>query len=152
MILQIPNYKSVEIKNIVLDYNGTIAKDGVVKKNVKNYIEKLSEYNIYVLTADTHGSAKKNLQNLNINLTILKSNNHAKEKAEFVKNLKNVIAIGNGSNDALMLKEADIGICVIEDEGASVKSIITADIVTKSIEDAFEMIINPKRLIATLRE
>jgi len=63
-----------------------------------------------------------------------------------------VFAVGNGSNDSLMLKAADLGVCVIEDEGASVKSVINADIVCRSIEEAFELLIKPKRIIATLRE
>jgi soluble P-type ATPase len=152
MKLNIQNVGEIEIKNIVLDYNGTIAKDGNVKNSVFKYIQKLSNFDIYVITADTHGSAAKNLKNTNIKLRILNSNNHTKEKEEFVKVLGNVFAIGNGSNDSLMLKASTLGICVIEDEGASVKSVINADIVCKSIEDAFELLLNPKRIIATLRE
>jgi P-type E1-E2 ATPase len=152
MKLNIQNIGEIEIKNIVLDYNGTIAKDGNVKNSVFKYIQKLSNFDIYVITADTHGSAAKNLSDSTVKLKILTSDNHTKEKAEFVKSLKNVFAIGNGSNDSMMLKAATLGICVIEDEGASVKSIINADIVCKSIEDAFELLLNPKRIIATLRE
>jgi len=153
MKLIIPNIGEIEIKNIVLDYNGTIAKDGRVKNSVKKYLNELSnEFDIYVITADTHGSAAKNLKDTNVKLKILTTSNHTKEKEEFVKNLEGVFAVGNGSNDSLMLKIADIGVCVIEDEGASVKSIINADIVCKNIEDAFELVINPKRIIATLRQ
>ena len=152
MKLNIQNVGEIEIKNIVLDYNGTIAKDGNVKNSVFKYIQKLSNFDIYVITADTHGSAAKNLSDSTVKLKILTSDNHTKEKAEFVKSLKNVFAIGNGSNDSMMLKAATLGICVIEDEGASVKSVINADIVCKSIEDAFELLLNPKRIIATLRE
>ncbi len=153
MKLNIPNVGEIEIKNIVLDYNGTIAKDGKVKESIKKYINALSgEFDIYVITADTHGSAAKNLSDTSVKLQILTSNNHTKEKEEFVKSLEDVFAVGNGSNDSLMLKEADIGVCVVEDEGASVKSIINSDIVCRSIEEAFELLIKPKRIIATLRE
>jgi len=153
MKLNIPNVGEIEIKNIVLDYNGTIAKDGKVKESVKKYINKLSgEFDIYVITADTHGSAAKNLSDTSVKLHILTSNNHTKEKEEFVKSLEGVFAVGNGSNDSLMLKAADLGVCIIEDEGASVKSIINSDIVCRSIEEAFELLIKPKRIIATLRE
>ena len=153
MKINIQNVGTIEIKNIVLDYNGTIAKDGRVKEIVKKYINELStEFNIYVITADTHGSAAKNLEGTNVRLKILTTSNHTQEKEEFVKSLGNVFAAGNGSNDSLMLKAATLGICVIEDEGASVKSVINSDIVCKSIEDAFELIIKPKRIIATLRQ
>ncbi len=153
MKLNIQNIGEVEIKNIVLDYNGTIAKDGEVKKSVKKYINELStEFNIYVITADTHGSAAVNLADTQTELKILTTSDHTKEKESFVKNLGNAFAVGNGSNDVLMLKAADIGVCVIEDEGASVKSVINSDIVCRSIEEAFELLIKPKRIIATLRE
>ena len=153
MKLTIQNIGEIEIKNIVLDYNGTIAKDGIVKENVKKYIKILSEsFDIYVITSDTHGSAAKNLDGLNVKLKILNSNNHTKEKEKFVRELKNVFAIGNGSNDSLMLRASEIGVCVMENEGASSKAVINSDIVCKSIEDVFELLLKPKRIIATLRE
>ena len=153
MKIMIQNVGEIEIKNIVLDYNGTIAKDGQVKESVKKYIKELSsKFDIYVITADTHGSAAKNLEDTGVKLKILTTSNHTKEKESFVKNLGNAFAVGNGSNDALMLKAADIGVCVIEDEGACVKSVINSDIVCRSIEEAFELLIKPKRIIATLRE
>jgi len=153
MKLQIQNIGEVLIENIVLDYNGTIAKDGTVKESVKKYLKELQGvFNIYVITSDTHGSAAKNLEGTGVRLKILKSSDHTKEKEEFVKELGYVFAVGNGSNDSLMLKAAVIGVCVIEDEGASVKSVLNADIVCKNIEAAFELLIKPKRIIATLRE
>ncbi|ACM92646.1 HAD fAmily hydrolase fragment [Nautilia profundicola AmH] len=153
MKLEIQNIGELVIKHIVLDYNGTIAKDGIVKESVKRYIKELqSEFDIYVITSDTHGSAAKNLEDTGVKLKILTTSNHTKEKEEFVKELGFVFAVGNGSNDSLMLKAAELGICVIENEGASVKSVINADIVCKTIEDAFELLIKPKRIIATLRQ
>ena len=72
MKLAIQNVGEIEIKNIVLDYNGTIAKDGIVKENVKKYISILSKtFDIYVITSDTHGSAAENLKGLNVRLKIL---------------------------------------------------------------------------------
>jgi P-type E1-E2 ATPase len=153
MKLEIQNIGIIEIKNIVLDFNGTIAKDGKIYEDIKEKIINLSKnFNIFVLTSDTNGSAAKELSDLPLKLQILKTSNHTKEKEEFVKSLKNVFAVGNGSNDFLMLKTADIGVCVINEEGASSKSIMNADIVCKSIIDAFEFLEKPKRIIATLRE
>jgi soluble P-type ATPase len=153
MKLEIQNVGTIKIKNIVLDFNGTIAKDGKIYEEIKEKIINLSsKFDIYVLTSDTNGSAAKELVNLPVKLQILKTLNHTKEKETFVKNLKNVFAVGNGSNDSLMLKVAEIGVCVINEEGASSKSILNADIVCKSINDAFELLEKPKRIIATLRE
>ena len=33
--IKINNYKKLSIKHILLDYNGTLAKDGVLKEGVK---------------------------------------------------------------------------------------------------------------------
>ncbi len=152
MKIEIPNVGIKEIKYIVLDYNGTIAKDGKVKDSVKEILKELKDFEIFVITADTHGSAKENLKECEVKLQILKTSNHTKEKEEFVKSLKNVFAVGNGSNDSLMLKVAEVGVCVIEDEGTSVKSLLNADVVCRSIEEALGLVLKPKRLIATLRE
>jgi P-type E1-E2 ATPase len=152
MKFDIQNFGNFEINNIVLDFNGTIAKDGKLKEKIPNYLKTLSKnFEIYIITSDTHGSAAAQLKDLPVKLKILTSKNHTKEKAEFVKEIKNCFAVGNGNNDSLMLKEATIGVCVIQEEGAASKSIINADIVTKSIYDAFELLLNPKRLTATLR-
>ena len=62
------------------------------------------------------------------------------------------VCIGNGRNDSLMLKEAALGICLIQAEGANVVSLLNADIACKSAKDALELLLNPKRLIATLRK
>jgi len=62
-----------------------------------------------------------------------------------------VIAVGNGNNDSLMLKTAKIGVCILQEEGASSKALLNSDIVLKDIKDFFEIINKPKRLIATLR-
>jgi soluble P-type ATPase len=50
-----------------------------------------------------------------------------------------------------MLKNAALGIVVIQKEGATVKSLENADIVCNNIIDALELLKNPLRIIATLR-
>jgi soluble P-type ATPase len=60
--------------------------------------------------------------------------------------------IGNGSNDQLILKEAGLAIAVLGDEGVSVSAMKHADVLVKSISDALDLFLKPKRLIATLKE
>jgi len=62
------------------------------------------------------------------------------------------VAIGNGANDVLMLKQSAIGICVIGKEGASSEAVQHSDIVVYDINDALDLLLNPKRIIATLRK
>lgn len=51
----------------------------------------------------------------------------------------------------MMLHEAALGLVVIQAEGAAQIAVAAADIVSKSIEDALDLLLRPKRLIATLR-
>ncbi|MGB9911871.1 MAG: HAD hydrolase family protein, partial [Candidatus Kapaibacteriota bacterium] len=80
--------------------------------------------------------------------------NQVKLKAEFVEILgpDATVSIGNGSNDAKMLKVSSLGIAVIGKEGASNKALQNADIICNSIEDALTMLLNPELIVATLRE
>ena len=73
---------------------------------------------------------------------------------DFLKTLRPevTVAIGNGSNDQLMLQESALGIAVLQGEGMSRAAMENADIIVKDISDAFDLLLNPKRLTATLRE
>ena len=62
-----------------------------------------------------------------------------------------VVAMGNGRNDQLMLKAAGVGVAVILGEGASSETLMAADVVCTSILSALDLLLNPLRLIATLR-
>ena len=77
----------------------------------------------------------------------------AEQKADFVSGLgpAGVVAIGNGANDVLMLREAALGIAVLGKEGLSVAAFQNADLVVADILDALDVLLHPKRLVATLR-
>lgn len=142
------------IKHIILDYNGTIAKDGILKKEIDTLLKRLSqEYTLHVITADTFGSVKEQIKAYDITLHILRSEDHTTEKKDYVTSLGSDIslAIGNGNNDVKMLQTAKVGIAVLGDEGCSTQALLTSDIVCKKIEDALELPLHPKRLLATLR-
>jgi len=153
-MISIPPDRTIDIKHIVCDYNGTIAKDGILLPQVGEYFQKLHErYQVHVITADTFGSVRAQLAGLPCEIKILSSSDHTAEKAAFVRTLgaENTLAIGNGSNDAKMLHEAAVGIALLGDEGCSKAAWMAADIVCKSIDEALELVLFPKRLIATLR-
>jgi hypothetical protein len=52
-------------------------------------------------------------------------------------------------NDLAMLREVALGIAVLEHEGLGAQALIASDIVTTSIEDALDLLIHPKRLLAS---
>jgi len=152
--VDIPNVQKLNLEILILDYNGTIAKDGEFKKSLIEPLKSLSnDLEIYVLTADTYGSVKEELSELDLNIFTLKSDDHTKEKGDFVEFLgrDRVVAVGNGRNDALMLNNASLGIAVLEDEGLCKQTLQSSDLLCKSIDDALSLLLYPKRLIATLR-
>jgi len=152
--LEISENKSLKLLNLVLDYNGTLAVDGKLIEGVADRLNMLAEnIAINVITADTFGKAADNLREINCGLTILKPGGQQKQKLEFITSLgsESVVAIGNGLNDKLMLEQAALGIVVIQAEGAAVKTLQDADVVSTNILDALDLLLNPMRLKATLR-
>jgi soluble P-type ATPase len=153
--INIPNYKKLALKNIVLDYNGTLAKDGKLKKSVKKLLPILSKkYALHIITADTFGSVQKEVADFDVKVKVLQSKDHTQEKAKYIKELgkSSCVAFGNGKNDSKMLKNAALGIAVIGDEGCAKETLLQSDIVCTSIKDALELFVEQKRLIATLRK
>ncbi len=153
-MINIPNYKDLEIKNIVCDYNGTIAKDGILLPQIGKLFRKLQEnFTLYVITADTFGTVKEQVAPFGCKITLLSSSNHTEEKAAFIRSLsaERTIALGNGNNDAAMLQTAELGIAILGAEGCSKETLLAADIICKSAQEALELFLHPKRLVATLR-
>ncbi|MEG1256524.1 ATPase P [Clostridium sp.] len=155
MEIKIPGREELNIENILLDYNGTIALDGIILSEVKARIIKISNlgFNIYVLTADTHGTVKNQCEGLPLEIKIFDNSSARKNKEAIVEELggSSCIAIGNGFNDGLMFEKSALGIIVLGNEGCSAKSLMKAEIVCKSIEDALDLILKKDRLVATLR-
>lgn len=152
--IEIPGSSIITARYLVLDYNGTLAKDGTILKGVADRLNLLSKVlSVYIVTADTFGTIKSNINSINCKCVIISEEAQDKQKYEFIKQLKSsqVVAIGNGLNDALMLKESALGIALIQDEGASVKTVCNADIVCTDIIVALDLLLNPKRIRATLR-
>jgi P-type E1-E2 ATPase len=153
--IDIPGWGNIEIENLVLDLNGTIATDGKIPLEVKERINNLSDkVKIYILTVDTQGTASEESSDMSLELLKVSEEGSTEGKLRVVESLdpSRTVAIGNGSNDHLMLKEAALGIAVLGDEGISASAMKNADVVVKNISDALDLFLKPKRLIATLRE
>jgi soluble P-type ATPase len=152
--INIPGWGDMEIENIVLDLNGTIATDGKIPLEVKGKINSLCEIvKVYILTADTQGTASKEISDMEAELLKVLEKDSAEVKLRVMESLDptRTVAIGNGNNDHLILKEATLGIAVLGDEGMSALAVKHVDIIVKNISDALDLFLKPKRLIATLR-
>ena len=152
--IEIPGNKTLKIVHLVLDYNGTIAFDGALIDGVKESLDELSQMlTVHVITADTFGSVKKALEDIDCNLALIPLDRQDVAKQEYVKNLEceKTVSMGNGVNDRLMLKSSALGVAVIQEEGAAFKTLASADIVCTDIKSALSLLNNPLRLVATLR-
>ncbi len=153
--MQIPGFGELNISDIVCDYNGTIAKDGILLPEAAEAIKALTEgYRVHIVTADTFGSVAAQVEGLEVSLKILTSSDHTAEKRAYLEEIGagRCAAIGNGNNDLQMLRAAAISIAVMAEEGCSVKTLMGADIVCRSGAEALALFALPKRLIATLRK
>ncbi len=152
--LEIPSYGRLDLRYMVLDLNGTLAVDGVLLPGVADRVERLKDtLEIYLVTSDTHGTGSRMAEELGIRFQRLEREHGSEQKEKFVRDLgaRETVAIGNGRNDVGMLRSAALGIVVVGGEGAASSALLAADIVTKSAADALDLLLFPKRLVASLR-
>ncbi len=152
--IAIPNGPQLNLEHLVLDLNGTLAVDGVLIPGVARRIVSLSgQLDIFLLTANTHGGGERIAEELGIQFTQLEPGPGGDQKKGFVQDLgrDQVITVGNGANDATMLKTAGLGIAVNGAEGTAPSAIVSADIYVPNICDALDLLLFPDRLRATLR-
>lgn len=149
--IDIPNRGTIELQHAVFDINGTLAVDGVPFPGVVDRLKALeAQLSIHALTAGTHGNLRTLEKAFGFPLQIIGT---GEEKANYVQKLgpSSVIAIGNGANDAAMLRLAAIGVAVIAAEGVAISALQAADVLVAGPLEAIELMLNPKRLVATLR-
>jgi len=143
------------LNHLVMDVNGTLALDGTLLDGVARRVTILRDrLGVHLLTADTHGGQSAIDEKLNLQAVRIQSGNEAAQKADYVRKLgpENVVAIGQGANDALMLKESALGICVISVEGLSSESLLASDLLMPDVLSALDLFEKPLRLIASLRK
>ncbi len=153
--IEIPGYDTLEFAYLVMDYNGTLAIDGHLISGVAERLKQLAkQLEIHVITADTFGLAADNLRDLPVKLKIISASEQGRQKSQYIQKLgeEQTVAIGNGRNDRFMLMEARLGIATLQKEGASTEATQAANVVVNSILDALDLLLNPLRLKATLRD
>ena len=152
----IPHYGKITIKNIIFDINGTIQFKGQIADDlVKKFQELKKSYKVYLVSADTRGNLKELAEKLEVSYIKINpiENSEAEEKnRELIKLGKDVtVAVGNGNNDALMLKNSILGITVLGSEGATIKSILNSDVIVPDPISAINFLLDEKVILGTLR-
>ena len=150
----VPGSATLGLEHLVLDFNGTLACDGVLIEGVAERVARLAEVlRIHVLTGDTFGTAAAALAGLPCVVRVLQSAAQGDAKRDYVATLgaERVACIGNGRNDRLMMEEAALAIAVLQSEGAFSATLAAADVVAPHVRDALDLLLRPQRLTATLR-
>jgi len=152
--LNIPGRGLIQLNHLVSDVNGTLALDGQLLEGAPKALLALGDrLQLHLLTADTHGRQAQIDERLGLQAVRIPPGGEAEAKAAYVHDLgaENVVALGQGANDAGMLHEAAIGIAVASIEGLAIESLTSAVVVVPDIIAAFELLEHPTRLVATLR-
>jgi soluble P-type ATPase len=158
MELEIPGRGQYTVSHLVLDVNGTVAAGGELIVGVSEQLLALRQvgWQIHWITADTRGRQgflDRQLGWPAVRLEVGAGLRETTQKAAFVRKLgsETVVAIGNGANDAEMLREAAVGIAVLGPEGLALEALLAADLLAPDIHAALQLLADPHRLIATLR-
>jgi P-type E1-E2 ATPase len=156
--IDVPSRGVLRLERLVLDVNGALALDGQLVPAAYERLAKLSEkLDLWLVSADTQGTLVELADVLQIKWRLLQKGNEATQKAALVGELgaERVVALGNGANDAMMLRQAALGtlalagsarVAVLGGEGLS-----AACLAARDIESALDLLLYPRRLVATLR-
>ncbi len=153
--MDIPGVGRLQLRHLVLDVNGTLALDGTLLEGAAKRLTALrSRLELHLLTADTHGRQAEIDRQLNLQATRLVPGDETAQKAAYVTRLGagGTAAIGQGANDAGMLKTAALGICLLSPEGAAVETLLCADLVVPDLYAALDLFEKPLRIVASLRK
>jgi P-type E1-E2 ATPase len=152
--ISIPGFAMLRIEHLVLDYNGTLAVDGRCLPSVRPRLRALARrLELHVVTADTFGTVRRAMSKVPCRIVALGESRQDAAKARYVRALGagRTACIGNGRNDAAMLRAARLGIALVQREGAATAALRAADVTVSSIADALDLFLHPLRLKATLR-
>jgi len=148
-----PGLAPLEIDFILLDFDGTLARDGRIHPKAKDKINLLAKRTqIYVLTKEEKEKVEEALRKVNAQIVHLTEGESSQGKLDWLRRLGQgrTVAIGNGVDDALMIEEAGLGICVLSKEGTGASTLEKADLVFPDILDALDFLVKPLRQKATL--
>ena len=158
--VHIPGVGPRHFRVIVSDFTGTLSFDGRLTAGVRPALATLAkQLDVYVITADTFGTVRRALARLPLEIHHLsgRGGTHDRQKRAFLRqfDLRSVAALGNGNLDRLMLRAVSRGgglaIAIDNGEGCALDAIRNANLFISGAANALELLLNPRRLTATLR-
>ncbi len=148
-----PELSPVEIEFVLIDFEGTLAIDRRVHPKAKDKINLLSKRaKIYILTKEKKELIEERLRKVKAEIVYLSESGSSQRKLDLLRQLgpARCAGIGNGADDAAMIKEAGIGISIIGKEGSAGEAVRNSDLVFIDILDALDFLLKPLRQKATL--
>jgi len=156
--IDIPGFGKLQINAILSDYTGTLSFAGKLSPGVRDRLVRLAQLvDIHVLTADSYGTAKEELQGLPLVCKRLEGEKEDVQKQRYVEELspRYIASFGNGNNDRLHMKlvkeSGGLTIAVDNGEGCAHEAIRNAHIIVTGAVNALDLLLEPTRLRATLR-
>jgi soluble P-type ATPase len=157
--VDIPGFGRLELRALVSDYTGTLACGGTLAEGVAERLRRLDELlDLHVLTSDTFGTARRQLAGLPVRVVVLEGERHDVQKAGYVRDHfvpQQVAALGNGNNDRMLLQAVKEGgglaIAVDAGEGCSMETLRQAHLLIRGPAEALDLLLDTRRLKASLR-
>jgi soluble P-type ATPase len=154
--LMIPGSGEITLTHLVCDLNGTLAIDGQMDQAVRERLRLVTaQLQVHLLTADTYGTLPQLVETLQREGCHIQAHQvtTGDEKTTYVQALgpEQVIALGNGANDVGMFQLVRISIAICGVEGMAKEALKAATLVAPGPEVALDLLLHPRRLIATLR-
>lgn len=152
MKYEIPGIEPFVIETIILDLNGTLSVGGVIPEGVKERLGSVRKlgFSTVFFTGNTRNDADTIAQELGIKWRLAKDS-QAKKDLAVELGADTCASIGNGRIDLELTQAVKLGIVTLQAEGVHTQTLLAADIVVPSINDALDLFIDSDRLVATLR-
>jgi soluble P-type ATPase len=151
--IQRPGRNPLEIEFILLNFEGTLATDRRVHPKAKDKLNLLAKRSrVYILAKGEQEATGEILKKVKAEVIYLTEGEASQGKLDLLRQVgaARTVAIGNGVDDAAMIEEAGLGICIIGQEGTSAEVVRKADVVFTDILDAFDFLLKPMRHKAAL--
>jgi soluble P-type ATPase len=152
--IAIPGRGALRLASAVLDFNGTLAHDGRLIDGVASRLRELARrVDVHVVTGDTTGTARGELSDLPVRVHVMPPEGQADAKRAVIDTLNagETVVVGNGSNDRRLVERAALSIAIVGGEGCAVETLMHSHVACGSIGDALDLLLAPRRIVATLR-
>jgi soluble P-type ATPase len=147
-----PDQPPLEIKTIILDLNGTLSVGGSIPEGATERLAALKKrgFRLLFLSGNTRGNADELAEELGIEWKYATTGAEKRAIAEKLEP-ETCASIGNGLIDLELTKLVKLGVVTLQSEGIHVQTLLQADVAVPTINDALDLFLDEKRMIATMR-